>query len=903
MLWPLAALLAGGWIAAAQDPPRLEVTPAEVQVSGAGGTGTVAVRSNVSWHTSSNASWIVVSPADGTGDGTVTYTVEPNPNTTPRNGDFMVDVPNLLHYIVVHQEARGVLAIDPGLVTLPKEGGSASIAVTATGPWTATASDLWITITSGASGNGNGTVQFRVPANTGGWRDGSIHFSETSLYTRVEQNEAEGGGGGGGNQLTVTPDPLIVPPEGGEFTVQVHATGAWTATPEPDHVVMDAVTHTGDGELTFTVRPNLNNGDLRIGALNINGSWMPQILQGKLADVTLSPSEVRIPYNTSASGTIHVAASGFWFADNSRAPWIKIGSGGSGNGDGDISWSVSADAFRLGIQNDVLKVNRQPLGFWLEGPRCGWRLIPLNLTAPPGGGAVTAQVISDPDPCPWSARDFPDWVTVTPASGVGAATVTFIAAPNPGDARVANIPLTDNPTHPVMHLTQLKNCPATVTPATLEVGSEAVAGSLAIQTAADCPWGVVADATWVTWDGPTSGTGPGTARYLVAVNGSTQGRGTAIHAAGNTIPVRQAGAPCATALSAPGSMLPAAGGSARLNLTAPQQDCAWTASSSQPWATLTPASGSGSSSITVTASANPAPATRPVVISAGGRETTLTQAGIVCNFTVSPTTMQVEAGSSSAIWAWVWVSTGPTCPWQASASFPWITFLNGGSATGNSSLDFRVAPNDSGSARTGVINVGGQTITVQQAGAACTYRLHPDPILSFGTAGGQISVPVTADRPGCPGPFEVMPTVSWLRGSYSWSSTGGSVLVTASPSAGAGPRYGRVLVLPSESVSLYVAQNSTATAAFTVTPNTVFDDGTGGTYTLQITSADPSFGPVVQEYFKIPTWAHVTGGGCCGSWPYSVTLDPFPGQVGISQLREATIIVGERTVYIKQQSK
>jgi len=69
-------------------------------------------------------------------------------------------------------------SIAPNGQRFPETGGSGSVAVTASAPscaWTATASDPWLTIVSGASGTGNGTVGFTVAATSGGsGRTGSI---------------------------------------------------------------------------------------------------------------------------------------------------------------------------------------------------------------------------------------------------------------------------------------------------------------------------------------------------------------------------------------------------------------------------------------------------------------------------------------------------------------------------------------------------------------------------------------------------------------------------------------------------------------------------------------------------------------------------------------------------------
>jgi hypothetical protein len=75
--------------------------------------------------------------------------------------------------------------------TFGAAGGTGSLSVTAgTGcAWTATSSATFITISSGATGNGNGTVAFTVAANTGAARSGTLTVAATSNFT-INQSAA-----------------------------------------------------------------------------------------------------------------------------------------------------------------------------------------------------------------------------------------------------------------------------------------------------------------------------------------------------------------------------------------------------------------------------------------------------------------------------------------------------------------------------------------------------------------------------------------------------------------------------------------------------------------------------------------------------------------------------------------
>ncbi len=67
-------------------------------------------------------------------------------------------------------------AITPTNASAPASGATGSVAVAAPGgcTWTANSNAAWLTVSSGASGNGNGTVAYTAGANTGAQRTGTI---------------------------------------------------------------------------------------------------------------------------------------------------------------------------------------------------------------------------------------------------------------------------------------------------------------------------------------------------------------------------------------------------------------------------------------------------------------------------------------------------------------------------------------------------------------------------------------------------------------------------------------------------------------------------------------------------------------------------------------------------------
>ena len=117
------------------------------------------------WTAASNAPWITITAgASGSGNGTVAYTVAANASTTGRTGTMTIAGQTMT---VTQAGAPCNYAISPTVASLgpnclDQYGRGHSSAGCA---WTASESASWITITSGASGIGNGTVTYSVTAN------------------------------------------------------------------------------------------------------------------------------------------------------------------------------------------------------------------------------------------------------------------------------------------------------------------------------------------------------------------------------------------------------------------------------------------------------------------------------------------------------------------------------------------------------------------------------------------------------------------------------------------------------------------------------------------------------------------------------------------------------------------
>jgi hypothetical protein len=144
-------------------------------------------------------------------------------------------------------------------------------------------------------------------------------------------------------------------------------------------------------------------------------------------------------------------------------------------------------------------------------------------------------------------------------------------------------------------------CTYSFTPPTASFSSSGGSG-LTVALAAGCAWAASSDQPWLTITSATSGTGNVTMTYSVAANATATIRTGHITATGNggsaQFTVTQDPPPCNPYVVTPQvDFLPTAGGSRNATLTA---GCAWTASSDQPWLTISPTSGSSNATIVYT---------------------------------------------------------------------------------------------------------------------------------------------------------------------------------------------------------------------------------------------------------------------------------------------------------------
>ena len=302
---------------------------------------TVTATASCSWTAVSNVPWLAVTGgAAGTGTGEVTVNAQANAGAT-RVGTVTIGGQTF----TVAQSATATVpcqySISTPSQTIAAAGGPITVAVTPTSGsgcvWAASSNVPWLTITSGSTGIGAGTVSITVAINAGGARSGTLTVAGqtftvnqaaasvncTYAINPSSQNNVAGGGGSG------TP-----------IAVSTSTGCAWTSTSNASWItITGGATGSGNGTVTFTVAAN--NGPARTGTLTAAGKTFT-VTQAANCVYGVVPLSQTVGSDAGPGQPITVSAvTGCTWTARSNDGWITITSGSNGDGNGSVAFKVS----------------------------------------------------------------------------------------------------------------------------------------------------------------------------------------------------------------------------------------------------------------------------------------------------------------------------------------------------------------------------------------------------------------------------------------------------------------------------------------------------------------------------------------------------------------------------------
>ena len=260
--------------------------------------------------------------------------------------------------------------------------------------------------------------------------------------------------------------------------------------------------------------------------------------------------------------------------------------------------------------------------------------------------------------------------------------------------------------------------------------------------------------------------------------------------------------------------------------------CAWTATSSVPWAVIADnASATGSQTVDVIVAPNTDPAnSRSGSVTVAGQTFSFQQGpGATCSYALNPTSATFPAAGGTGTIA----STSACFGYYVTSYAPWITIASSSTLlSDNGTVSYTVAPN-TGALQTGTIAVGGQTFTVTQAAPSCYFTLSTNSATQTAT-GGTGSIAVTASAPSCA--WTATPSNSSLVSITSGASgTGNGTVKYSAPANTEGPQTSTIAIGNQTGYATYtVNQASAFSCVFSLGPASINvpADGTSNNFTV-----------------------------------------------------------------------
>ena len=522
--------------------------------------------------------------------------------------------------------------------SVPAAGGSGTITVSAAREctWSASTEGQWLVIRSGATGQGEGTVEFAAVANPDPVsRRGAVVLNDK----RVEVTQAPGE-----CAFSLTSSSSSQPPEGGSGQVGVRASSAlceWSAQADADWIVLRGPqTQRGSADLSFDVLPTA--GPPRTGTIRVAGlQFGVTQSQGCAYSITPTSFEAR-PEGGSGTITVTTAAACPWTA-TSAVPWITFAPA-AGAGPATIAFEVApAAAARAGvgtIAGQTFSVSQaapapapppppvpppppptpDPAP---PAPSCSYAVAPPTHSVAASGGTVNVRVTTR-EGCSWTASSTVDWVTVTAgSSSAGEGTATFAVAGTSGAARSGTVAVAGQQ----VVINQAAACTFSLSSSSASVPAAGGTGTVGVSTASACAWTASSQAPWLTVTSGATGTGNGSVSFSAAPNTGASRTGT-LTIAGQTFTVTQGGGtqPACSFDVRPSEVdVTHQGRTVRLAVTT-SNTCAWTASTTAPWIEIVSGSGPGSAEVVLRIPANPG-RERTGTVRVGDQVVTVTQRG------------------------------------------------------------------------------------------------------------------------------------------------------------------------------------------------------------------------------------------------------------------------------------
>ena len=395
------------------------LSTASTNVAASAGSGSVGVTTSngCPWTAVSSTNWLHTS-SSGTGNGTVSFTVDANTvNCGSRTGTITV----VTETFTVYQAAgSGSYALSASSTNVAASASSGSVGVTASNgcPWTAASSTNWLHTTS--SGTGNGTVSYTFDANPAGTaRSGTITVGGQTFTVSQPAGTCT-------YALSAASTNVAASAGSGSVGLTAGVGCTWTAVSSTNWLHTTS-SGTGNGTVSYTVDTNTVNCIARSGTITVGGQTFT-VNQAAVGSIALSATSTNVAASAGSGSVGLTASNGCPWTAVSSTNWLHTSSSGTGNGT--VSYTVDANTGNCIARSGTITVGGQTFTVNQAAGSGTYALsaASTNVAASAGSGSVG---LTAGDGCSWTAVSSNSWLHTT-SSGTGNGTVSYTFDANTG---------------------------------------------------------------------------------------------------------------------------------------------------------------------------------------------------------------------------------------------------------------------------------------------------------------------------------------------------------------------------------------------------------------------------------------------------------------------------------------
>ena len=400
------------------------ISPNELSATASGGTAVVGIAASspvCNWE----ATGLGALPASGVGSGSVTLTVPANGAASSQTLSATIAGQTL----TVHQTGIDcIVGLSSSSASALSAGGAGTVDVTTPAGcgYTTTGVPSWLTITSGGTGTGGGTLTYAVQPNSTITQRSATVYVGGQPFTLTQAGLA--------CSITLDASGLGSPFSvgGGAGTIQVIANNAgctWTSSDDADWVNLVPYSSAGSGAVIVSVNSNAASTLPRTAHVTIGGQSVMLTQSGTTCSYNLQTSTGTAP-GSGGSGAVGVVAPGActWNA-TSNASWLSVSSyGGVGSSDAAFTAQPNPDT---SPRTGTLTVAGHTFTVTQAAAPCSMVLSGTGTTVASDGVAASFSVTGSSGACTPSAVSFASWIAVDTTYVGSDGSVTYTVLPNP----------------------------------------------------------------------------------------------------------------------------------------------------------------------------------------------------------------------------------------------------------------------------------------------------------------------------------------------------------------------------------------------------------------------------------------------------------------------------------------